>query len=224
MSLTQRLLNFAQISYLCFHLPEPPLNLSELYESFEDTARSLPLPIFSALVNSSTSSLRLDSQISLYQGILAVLMPSSALNPAKVDRARFDAGGLSPAIIERCYLPYPANTIAVEDNAKVSLLVENLVQIVLRDGTEEFSAGFRKAVETGIQARETKARKKKTAGRGGRGRGGAGHHGSDDDEEARMVLELSSERLRVLADIVDGFDDERGDDEMDVEEGSSHPN
>ena len=47
---------------------------------------------------------------------------------------------------------------------------------------------------------------------------------SDDDEEARMVLELSSERLRVLADIVDGFDDERGGDEMDVEEGSSHPN
>ncbi|RYP91580.1 hypothetical protein DL770_002294 [Monosporascus sp. CRB-9-2] len=213
--LRQRL--FSLISYLCFHLPSPPFDLSDLYESFENTARSLPLPIFSALVNSSTSALRVDSQISLYQGILYVLMPSTALSPAKVDRARHDAGGISPAIIERCFLPYPANTIAADDNAKVSLLVENLVQIVLRDGSEEFGAGFRDAIEKGIQAREAKVNKKTTGGRG-RGRGGGGGGNGEDDEEARMVLEMSGERLRVLASVVEGFDGEGEENDMDEDD------
>ncbi|RYP26006.1 hypothetical protein DL767_008212 [Monosporascus sp. MG133] len=213
--LRQRL--FSLISYLCFHLPSPPFDLSDLYESFENTARSLPLPIFSALVNSSTSALRVDSQISLYQGILYVLMPSTALSPAKVDRARHDAGGISAAIIERCFLPYPANTIAADDNAKVSLLVENLVQIVLRDGSEEFGAGFRDAIEKGIQARETKAKKRTTGGRG-RGRGGGGGGNGEDDEEARMVLEMSGERLRVLASVVEGYDGEGDEDDRDEDD------
>ncbi|RYP86606.1 hypothetical protein DL769_000674 [Monosporascus sp. CRB-8-3] len=213
--LRQRL--FSLLSYLCFHLPSPPFDLSDLYESFENTARSLPLPIFSALVNSSTSALRVDSQISLYQGILSVLMPSTALSPAKVDRARHEADGISPAIIERCFLPYPANTIAVDDNAKVSLLVENLVQIVLRDGSEEFGPGFRDAVEKGIQAREVKTRKKMTGGRG-RGRGGGGGGNGEDDAEARMVLEMSGERLRVLAGVIEGFDGEDDENDMDEED------
>ena len=208
--------NAGQISYLCFYLPSPPLSLPDLYESFEDTARSLPLPIFSALINSSMSALRLQSQVTLYQGILTVLLPSSAVSPAKVDRARYDADELSPAIIERCYLPYPANTIAVENNAKVSLLVENLVQIVLRNSTEKFSGEFRKAVETGIQAREAKAKKKTTGARGGRGKRGANNN--EDDVEAAMVLEMSGERLRVLADIIEGFGNDEGDG-MDIEEG-----
>lgn len=216
--------NTTQLSYLCFHLPaSPPLDLADLYESFENTARSLPLPIFSALTNSSASALRLDSQISLCQGILSVLMPSGALNPAKVDRKCHNAGGISPAIIERCFLPYPANTIAAADNAKVSLLVENLVHIVLRDGGETFSVpGFRNAVETGIQARDAKVKRKATGGRGGgRGRGGgAGGGGGDDDAEARLVLEMSGERLRALADLVEGVDEDEFEDQgerMDVE-------
>lgn len=176
-------------------------------------------------MNSSAAapSLRVDSQISLGQGILTALMPSAALNPAKVDRARHDAGGVSPKIIERCFLPYSANTIAAADNAKVSLLVEHLVQIVLRDGSETFSTpGFRDAVEKGIKAREEKVKKKAaTGGRGARGRGGGGRAAIDEeDAEARLVLEMSGERLRVLADIVEGVDDEDGEIEgegMDVE-------
>lgn len=218
-----------QLSYLSFHLPTKasPFHLSDLYESYENLARTQPLPIFAALINSSASALRVDSQISLCQGMLSVLMPSTALSPAKVDRARHDAGGVSPAILERCFLPYPANTIAVADNAKVSLLVENLVHVVLRDGSEVFSCpGFRGAVEKGIKAREEKVKKKTVGGgRGGRGRGGAGAGataGVDDDAEARLVLELSGERLRVLADIVEGVygdDDEEESGGMDVEEG-----
>lgn len=153
--------------------------------------------------------------------MLSVLMPSGALSPVKVDRARCDAGGVSPEILERCFLPYPANTIAPADNAKVSLLVENLANIVLRDGGGEIfsSPGFREAVEKGVRAREEKAKRKVVGGRGGRGRA-AGADG-EDEVEARLVLEMSGERLRVLADVVDGID---GDDDdegegMDVQEG-----
>ncbi len=203
-------------------MPSSPLRLPDLYEGFENAARSLPLPIFAAVMDSSASALRVDSQISLCQGVLATLMPGAALSPARVDRAAHDAGGVSPAILERCFLPYPANTIDPADNAKVSLLAENLVQVVLRDGSVVFGPGFRAAVEKGIQARAAKVKRKAPGGggggggRSGRGRGVGGGPGGEDDAEARLVLEMSGERLRVLADLVEGV---TGDDEDDVPEG-----
>ncbi|KAI0480151.1 hypothetical protein GGR56DRAFT_671295 [Xylariaceae sp. FL0804] len=190
--LRQRL--FKLLSSLCFHLStESPLDLSELYESFAETTKSLPLPIFSAFVTTTTSALRVDSQVSVYQSMLDLFMPSNALSPSKVDREKADQGGISPAILERCYLPYPANTITAEDNAKVSLLLEQLVQLTWQDGSEEFSADLPSAVATGIEARRAKANRKKTRGRG---------NAENPDAEAREALEMSGERLTMLAELI----------------------
>ncbi|CAJ2510250.1 Uu.00g061500.m01.CDS01 [Anthostomella pinea] len=216
--LRQRL--FSTLSYLCYHLPDSPLDVSDLYESFEATTKSLPLPIFTAFVTSTTSQLLRSQQISALQGILSLLMPSSALSPAKVDRGRHDDGGISPAILEHCFLPYSANTITAEDNAKVSVLLEQLMHIVWLDGTEDFSQDLLSAVGRGIEARNAKIKKKKTRGRG---------NTDDPDMEARAVLDMSSERLVILAellrdastDLEDGMDadeDEREDEDEDEDE------
>ncbi|KAI1469488.1 uncharacterized protein F4812DRAFT_332080 [Daldinia caldariorum] len=192
--LRQRL--FSLLSHLCHYLPGPPIDLSELYQRFETTVKSLPLPIFTAFVNNRTSVLKLESQISTLQGIILLLMPSSAISPAKVDRTWQDADGITTEIMERCFLPYPANTIAVEDNAKVSILLENLLQILWCEGDGKLSEGLRTAVEKGIAAREAKIKRKKTSVRGRMNM-------EDPDVEARLVLEMSGERLRALLELIE---------------------
>lgn len=176
------------------------------------TVKSLPLPIFTAFVNSRISALQSEQKISALQGILLLLMPASALSPAKVDRSWQDADVITTEILERCFLPYPANTIAVEDNAKVSVLLENLVQIVWLGGNERFSSNFRAAVEKGIAARETKAKKKKTSTRG------RSINTEDPDAEARVVSDMSAQRLLTLLDLIEAAGEEAEPTEADVME------
>lgn len=161
------------------------------------TVKSLPLPIFTAFVNNRLSALKLESQISTLQGILILLMPASALSPAKVDRSWEETERITAEILERCFLPYPANTILVEDNAKVSILLENILHIVWLDGREDFGDSFRAAVQKGIDARELKAKKKKTSIRG------RTVNTDDPDAEARVVLEMSAQRLLTLVDLIE---------------------
>ncbi|KAK8039724.1 hypothetical protein PG993_008135 [Apiospora rasikravindrae] len=194
--LRQRL--FAMLSYLCNFLPDPPVSLPDLYESYVEHLKVLPLTVFNAFITQTTSVLRLDSQISILQDILMLLMPSNAVSPARVDADRYDANGTSPAIIERCFLPYASNTIEASDNAKVSMLLEELVQLVWVDGTEQFSPGLVDVVKKGVAAREAKVRKKTSS----RGRGRGGPAVEDHDAEAKAVLQASGQRLLTLARMV----------------------
>ncbi|KAI0548098.1 hypothetical protein F4679DRAFT_332881 [Xylaria curta] len=195
--LRQRL--FSLVSYLCYGLGDAsPIDFSNLYEKFEQRIKELPLPVFSSFINSSTSALRIDQQIEMLQGVLFLFVPPGALSPRKVDRARFEEGGISPAILERCFLPYPANTIEVEDNAKMSLLLESLLMIVWQHGESDgggFSEYLGEAVRKGIDARREKINRKKTRGRGSRGT-------TDAEFEAKAVLEASDARLGWLADAI----------------------
>ncbi|KAK7948903.1 uncharacterized protein PG986_009789 [Apiospora aurea] len=194
--LRQRL--FAMLSYLCNFLPDPPVSLPDLYESYVEHLKVLPLTVFNAFITQTTSALRLDSQISILQDILMLLMPSNAVSPARVDADRYDANGTSPAIIERCFLPYASNTIEASDNAKVSMLLEELVQLVWVDGTEQFGPGLVDVVKRGVAAREAKVRKKTS----GRGRGRGGPIVEDPEAEAKAVLQASGQRLLTLARMV----------------------
>ncbi|KAI1213313.1 uncharacterized protein F4807DRAFT_258806 [Annulohypoxylon truncatum] len=213
--LRQRL--FSLLSFLCHYLPRPPLDFSDLYQRFETTVKSLPLPIFTAFVNRRMCVLELESQISILLGILFLLMPSSALSPQKVDRRWQDSDGITVEILERCFLPYPANTIAIEDNAKLSVVLENMLQIMWCDGSEKFDEKLRIAVEKGISARETKVKKKKTSARGRM-------NAEDPEAEAHIVLEMSAKRLLALVDLIeaDGEDAELTEvDPMDEDEDES---
>ncbi|KAK8019150.1 hypothetical protein PG990_004288 [Apiospora arundinis] len=194
--LRQRL--FKMLSYLCHFLPDPPVTLPDLYESYVEHLKVLPLTVFNAFITQTTSNLRLDSQISILQDLLMLFMPSNATSPARVDADRYDANGTSPAIIERCFLPNASNTIEAEDNAKVSMLLEELVQLVWMDGTEQFSPALVDVAKRGVAARENKVRKKTS----NRGRGRGGPIVEDYEAEAKAVLQASGQRLLVLARMV----------------------
>ncbi|KAI1422813.1 hypothetical protein F5Y12DRAFT_786454 [Xylaria sp. FL1777] len=212
--LRQRL--FSLVSYLCYSLHDAPLvDFSTLYNKFEQKIKELPLSVFSSFINSSTSALRVDQQIEMLQGVLFLFMPSGTPSPRRVDRVKFEQGGISPAILERCFLPYPANTIEVEDNAKMSLLLENLLMMVWRHGDtdEGFSENLTKTVLRGIEARRDKINKKKTRGRG--------KSFSDSELQARAALELSDARLAWLAEaIAESIGTESEEDVMDEDGGS----
>ncbi|KAI3336339.1 hypothetical protein HD806DRAFT_517577 [Xylariaceae sp. AK1471] len=193
--LRQRL--FSLVSYLCYTLPNgAPIDFSSLYEKFEDTIKHLPLPVFSSFISTSTSALQVTQQISMLQGVLFLFIPSGALKPSKVDPVTAEQGGISPAILERCFLPYPANTIEIQDNAKMSLLLENLLMIVWRygDKVEAFSDNLVDIVRTGVEARRDKINKKKARGRA--------KVLSDNELEARDALESSALRLMWLAEAI----------------------
>ncbi|KAI1154554.1 hypothetical protein F4825DRAFT_460377 [Nemania diffusa] len=183
---------FSLVSFLCYHLRDAsPIDFSNLYQKFEQRIKELPLPVFSSFINHSTSALWDEQQIEMLQGVLFLFMPAGALSPRKVDAERFEGGGVSPAILERCFLPYPANTIEIEDHVKMSLLLENLLMIVWGSGENEgFSANLGQAVKKGIRARWEKINKKKTRGKG--------KGPSETEREARAALEASDARLGWL--------------------------
>jgi hypothetical protein len=149
----------------------------------------------------------------MLQGVLFLFVPPGALKPTRVDPVTAEQGGISPAILEHCFLPYPANTIEVQDNAKMSLLLENLLMIVWRHGdkAESFSDNLVDVVTTGIKARQDKVNKKKARGRA--------RAPSDSELKARDVLESSGLRLTWLAETIQESNKTgRHDEEMDEDE------
>src|SRR5204863_4310206 len=64
---------------------------------------------------------------------------------------------LTQDTLQTCYLPFPANTYSVADNAKVSLLVESLLRLLAVHAGMVFTTELEVALETGVQAREMKA-------------------------------------------------------------------
>ncbi|KAI1430821.1 hypothetical protein GGR50DRAFT_682910 [Xylaria sp. CBS 124048] len=194
--LRQRL--FSWVSYLCFNMGDDlaPIRTSDLYEKFAQRVKELPLALFSAFINTSASMLRVDQQIEMLQNVIFLLIAPGALHPRRVDRAKAEQGAISPAILERCFLPYAAGTIQVEDNVKMSLLLENLLMIVWQHSTldETFSDDLLNVVVKGIDARRDKVNKKKIRGRP--------KVPEDEELEARAALETSSERLEWLAEVI----------------------
>ncbi|KAI1127618.1 hypothetical protein F5Y10DRAFT_277956 [Nemania abortiva] len=203
---------FSLVSYLCYGLGDAsPIDFSSLYQKFEQRIKELPLPVFSSFINYSTSAMRTDQQIEMLQGVLFLFMPAGALSPRKVDRVRFEEGGVSPAILERCFLPYPANTIEVEDHVKVSLLLENLLMIVWGNGEDEgFSGNLAQAMQKGVEARWEKINKKKTRGRT--------KGPTDAEREARAALEASDARLEWLVAVIEESKKAETEDPMDEDE------
>ncbi|KAL8717994.1 MAG: hypothetical protein Q9225_004816 [Loekoesia sp. 1 TL-2023] len=178
-SVILRLRLLSLLSTVSVFLPHTFTPLPTLYDLYLEHIRPLPLPQFFLLVSpSSMQYLHLSAASSLTQIILRSVIASSAPLPPTDD--------MTQETLERCYLPYPANTSNISDNAKVSLCIETLLRLLQRHCGLDWSENFQESVEKGIEAREQKAKK---AGKGkGKGKGGG--------EDERMWLRGSAERIR----------------------------
>ncbi|KAH0537541.1 hypothetical protein FGG08_005676 [Glutinoglossum americanum] len=125
--------------------------LEDLYDMYIDHIRPLPLPTFSLFVLPVLPNVLPAYRSSFNQLLLCSLIASSA----PLEHSDDD---LSQEILETCYLPFPANTHSISDNAKVSLLVESLLRLLATHKVLGFTKELEVVVETGVRAREMKAK------------------------------------------------------------------
>ena len=150
----------------------------------------LPLPAFSLLISPSASSqLPVEVFVSLSQFLMLRLLPNNAPRPHTVTQRNGD--DLSQDILEKCFLPFPANTSSIDDNAKVSILVESMLRLLMKLDKVYHYSGLNSAVEDGILARENKIKN-------GRGRRDNNSARRKEEENDRMWLTASGERLQSM--------------------------
>jgi len=125
--------------------------------------------------------------VSLTLLVLNRLLPNNAPLPNSVTKSAVD--DITQEVLEKCFLPFAAQISSTEENAKVSILVENCFRLYLRNGRCWHTPDLGDAIEKGISARENKIRgDKKPKDPGARKR----------QELAREWLKASGERLRSL--------------------------
>ena len=175
-------------------------DLSELYESLAGQIQQLPVPAFGLFVNYHSSPLLDISQVTLMKELFRRLLQPGSRQPSCVDKATDQDGALSPKILQHCYLPYTANTTAVDDNAKVSLLVENAILLMWDAGNLKYSPELRVAATEGVANREAKIKAKK----GSKARPSAKMTTlSSTDTLALSILNASAERISILCDVME---------------------
>jgi hypothetical protein len=190
-SVNVRLRLFKLLSAVTWSLRKP-IELHRLYEEYTAYLKLLPLPMFSLFACQRPNVLLPEAHITVTKELFDLLLPNSYKNPSKVDPEGDAHGCLTLPMLEQCFVPHPANTVALEDNAKLSLVVEDAIQLLWACGLMVYSEKLEAAVEKGIMARETKAKKRRT-----------GKMKSDDtDVLAQDILTNSAERIRVLLEVL----------------------
>ncbi|KAJ4141177.1 hypothetical protein NW768_000384 [Fusarium equiseti] len=186
-SVNLRLRLFRLLSAVTWSLQKPG-DLNRLYEEYCASLKLLPLPMFSLFACQRPNVLVPEARITITKEMFDLLLPSSYKLPSKVDKEGEARGALTLPMLEQCYVIHPANTVALEENAKLSLVVEDAIQLLWACDLMEYSVDFEAAVEKGIAAREAKAKKRRT-----------GKMKSDEtDVIAQEILANSGERIRFL--------------------------
>ncbi|KAL1838363.1 hypothetical protein VTJ49DRAFT_2772 [Mycothermus thermophilus] len=210
-----RLRIFRLLSNIAFYLPSANIlaPIGELYETFTDHVRALPLPAYRAFVVSHNhdNSLPDEVQITFLRILADALLPptkpsgsrtrgsaaaaaaaAARPDPADVDPDCFEPGsqGVTPLVLQECFLPFAAARVTAEDNARLSLALESMAWFVYPRIEMHYTDGLRCAVEKGIKAREEKIRKR------------AGGREDVGERMAREVLARSARNLRVLVEVL----------------------
>ncbi|QPH01824.1 hypothetical protein C2857_006027 [Epichloe festucae Fl1] len=170
-------------------------DLNRLYQDFALCIKNLCLELFTLFVTQRENPLLPEVHVTIIRELFDCLLPNNHEDPRKVDPQADAVGCLTTAMLEHCYVCLPANTVALEDNAKLGVVVENAIQLLWLSDMLEYSDSFEAACEKGIRARETKAKKRRT---------GKGCADSGGDALAEDMLAGSGERIRVLMNALRG--------------------
>jgi hypothetical protein len=148
LELRQRLLHL--LSVVSEQIPRTFIPLFELYHLFVEHIRHLPLPAFQAFVSPTVLPYFSSSARTTLCELLLFSMRESAAPDT-------DEEYLSQAKLEKCFLPYAANTSTVVDNTKVSILLESLLTLLAETELLRVTPDLKQAVTNGILARNEKA-------------------------------------------------------------------
>lgn len=180
--LRQRILGL--LTLFCSKNPDAFLDTEDLFDLYTEFLRPLPLAVFQQFALPTKPWLGPNSQASLNQMLLRPLLVATA--PA------YNENALTQAEFETYYACYPANSTTAVDNAKVSLLVENLLRLLWSSESLQSTKKLRQDVEQGIAARKEKV--------GFDGRKSVGPK-TKANEEALVVMKCSAERMLTILDL-----------------------
>ncbi|KXL47524.1 hypothetical protein M433DRAFT_57801 [Acidomyces richmondensis BFW] len=169
----------------CTIEPHTFLDTDDLLDLYTEFLRPLPLPIFRQFVLPSKPWLDSKEQFSLDQMLLRPLLSHAV--PV------YDENAITQQDFELHFAPFCSNLSNVVDNAKLSLLVEDLLRLLWRMGRLSYSEALKVSVEEGIEARRCKVLV------GGRRKAG---FRAAEDEEARAILEHSGKRMLAILDMI----------------------
>ncbi|KAL1311598.1 hypothetical protein AAFC00_001711 [Neodothiora populina] len=158
------------------------LDTDSLLDLYTESLRPLPLRIFVQFTLPTTPYLEPHAQATLNQTLLQPLISS--------DAPTFKAMTMTQEAFEKHYLPFPSNYASLIENARVSILIEGLLRLLLRHLDLQISVSLKRNLELGIQARRDKA-----AGSGTRRKR---VERGVEDQHAAEVLEMSAARMRLL--------------------------
>ncbi|ATY65935.1 hypothetical protein A9K55_002013 [Cordyceps militaris] len=169
-----------------------PADVVRLCDAYASSLKVVPLNLFALVVAQRRGPLPAALRVTLLKVLLALLLPASHVPPHKADPVGEAEACLSTVMLTRCYAQHPANTVGVEDNAKLSLVIEAAVQLLWTCHALEYGPALDEALRAGIDARQAKVKRKRT----GKAR--------PDPEEALAaeVLDASSDRLRLLLQVL----------------------
>ncbi|EME82581.1 uncharacterized protein MYCFIDRAFT_36619 [Pseudocercospora fijiensis CIRAD86] len=170
-----------------FSLAAPALfvDTEELFALFTEFVRPLPLAIFQQFVLPMKPYLNSDLHASFNEMLFRPLTGSSSCR-GLIDQREFEASFAHRA----------ATNTSIIDNAKVSLLTESLLRALWQSHCLDNNlSGLKTQIEKGVHARNQKI--------GGDGRRKAGKKAGADDE-GRMVLQSSADRMSVLLTVLAG--------------------
>ncbi|WQF75609.1 hypothetical protein CDEST_00623 [Colletotrichum destructivum] len=148
------------------------------------------------------------------------LLPNGYLDPKKVCNGEETGVIINADVLELCYLGMHANTIDPDDNARVALILENLLHTLPAEDVRNAGDRLHKAAARGIEAREAKVkgsnrRSATTPNRRGRGRKGPNAR----DLYAKQMMDLAAERILLYIEIVAAHtSNENGDENKDVDQ------
>ncbi|MCJ1384586.1 hypothetical protein MMC17_007703 [Xylographa soralifera] len=161
-------------------LPHKFISYANLFDIYITHIRPLQLPTFSLFLSPPyLHFLQLGEQSDLVQYIASSFISTSA------PRMNFD--DVDQQILEKCVLPWPANTTNIDDNAKLGACVETLLRLFNNVAGLKWTDRLQICAEMGIKAREGNAthRRKRKGEAGSRMR----------TEGDRAWLEASGKRI-----------------------------
>ena len=186
-----RLRMLSLLSKVASSLPESFTDIFSFYDMCLVHIRPLPVSTFAVMISPlGLQSFSPATASSLAQFILRSLISSAAPSTDRDD--------LTQEVLERCYLPWSANTISIDDNIKVSLCVETLFVLLENETGVQWSENLVDVVEKGIDARDKKAKKE------GKRKGEAGGGGTESN---KFWLRASAERIRGVVYMAEPMDE-----------------
>lgn len=160
----------------------------ELFETFADRLRQLPLPALAIFLAGHDSPLDERCVMEIIQEMLPSLLPASCPRPKVVDPDAYANNKLSPTILARCFLPFASRT--ADNNAKLSITLETLIRLLWTIEEAEWTPELQEAIEQGIKARNNKSAPSSRVRK------------DDGQQGARDTLRASASRLLTVAKIL----------------------